>query len=233
MDLQRINFFSRLKAFIENAQVSDMISEEEKQMILYVCDNYQPNSPAIKTADDLRKQFFIDRRFSWSDKNLAYIYYLEEMILQLKFKPGEPISNDAEEILKHLIDANDFGYKYDNIISTQSAMHEMIKIALHAMKLYRKAAVKDTVKIKMEVPPMTEELLIKIFKKVSLQDLSGAEFSYARHGDIWHRSEAYKKDKIVDAIKYEGNNFYMLNNDGSYSLLNPMIDAFKIMFNLV
>ena len=32
------NFFKRLKSFVENVQVSDMASEEEKKMILRVCD---------------------------------------------------------------------------------------------------------------------------------------------------------------------------------------------------
>lgn len=32
------NFFKRLKSFVENVQVNDMPSEEEKEMILYVCD---------------------------------------------------------------------------------------------------------------------------------------------------------------------------------------------------
>lgn len=40
IDLQKINFFDRLKSFVSNVQVNDMMSEEEKGMILHVCDNY-------------------------------------------------------------------------------------------------------------------------------------------------------------------------------------------------
>ena len=32
------NFLKRLKSFVENVQVSDVASEEEKKMILRVCD---------------------------------------------------------------------------------------------------------------------------------------------------------------------------------------------------
>jgi hypothetical protein len=39
-------FWNRLEMFVSNVQVHDMISEEEKQMILSVCKNHKPNTKA-------------------------------------------------------------------------------------------------------------------------------------------------------------------------------------------
>ena len=43
-DLQRINFWQRLKTFVENVQVNDMPSEEEKSMIIHICDKQSNKS---------------------------------------------------------------------------------------------------------------------------------------------------------------------------------------------
>lgn len=37
------NFFERLKLFVSNVQVNDMPSEEEKQMIINVCEHFRKN----------------------------------------------------------------------------------------------------------------------------------------------------------------------------------------------
>ncbi len=37
------NFFERLKSFVSNVQVNDMPSEEEKQMIINVCEYFRKN----------------------------------------------------------------------------------------------------------------------------------------------------------------------------------------------
>jgi hypothetical protein len=37
------NFFERLKSFVSNVQVNDMASEEEKQMIINVCEHFKKN----------------------------------------------------------------------------------------------------------------------------------------------------------------------------------------------
>lgn len=39
MNLKKTNFFKRLKLFVENVQVNDAMSEEEKDFILRACDN--------------------------------------------------------------------------------------------------------------------------------------------------------------------------------------------------
>lgn len=83
---------------------------------------------------------------------------------------------------------------------------------------------------------MTKETLLRVFKKVSLMGLSDCEFEYGdgfnedEHG--WKSIEeglwinAMTGGKVVDAIKWDGNIFWMMNNDGSMSPLNPMMPAF-------
>jgi len=45
MNQQPKNFWQRLKAFIENVEVRDQPGEEEKQMILSVCEGYTKQPP--------------------------------------------------------------------------------------------------------------------------------------------------------------------------------------------
>ncbi len=83
---------------------------------------------------------------------------------------------------------------------------------------------------------MTKEILLKVFKKVSLLDLSECEFEFgdglSEDKDGWKTIEdglwinAMTDGAVVDAIKWDGNIFWMMNNDGSMSPLNPMMSAF-------
>ena len=75
---------------------------------------------------------------------------------------------------------------------------------------------------------MTEKMLIHIFKKVSLYDLSECEFESSNDEDeCW--VNAVKNGTVIDAIYYDGNLFKMMDNGGGFALLNPMCDAFKAM----
>lgn len=76
---------------------------------------------------------------------------------------------------------------------------------------------------------MNQEILIEIFKKVSLFDLSEAQFETFNDLNGHWTINATNGDRVYDAIKYDGNLFWMMNNNGSFSLLNPMIDAFEIL----
>lgn len=55
MELDRINFWKRLESFISNVQVSDMPSEEEKEMILHICKTF-PNTQTFKLEEDQQKK---------------------------------------------------------------------------------------------------------------------------------------------------------------------------------
>ena len=72
---------------------------------------------------------------------------------------------------------------------------------------------------------MTKENLLKVFKGVSLFDLSECEFEYG-DDDLW--INAILNGRVIDAISWDGNIFWMMNNDGSFAPLNPMIEGFKI-----
>lgn len=83
---------------------------------------------------------------------------------------------------------------------------------------------------------MTQETMLRVFKKVSLIDISECEFEYgdglSADSNGWKSIEeglwinAMVGGKVVDAIKWDGNIFWMMNNDGSMSPLNPMMPAF-------
>lgn len=86
---------------------------------------------------------------------------------------------------------------------------------------------------------MTKEDLKTVFSKVSLYDLSNAEFEYGEDGgEKW--LNAHLNGVVFDAIAFNGNVFGMMNNDGTFDQLNPMTDAFHILlkfgfdlFNLI
>lgn len=83
---------------------------------------------------------------------------------------------------------------------------------------------------------MTNKVLLRVFKKVSLIDLSECEFEYGNGDESdkngWTAVEeglwinAMIGGRVVDAIKWDGNIFWMMNNDGSMSPLNPQLPAF-------
>lgn len=75
---------------------------------------------------------------------------------------------------------------------------------------------------------MTKELMIHVFKKVSLLDLSDAFIEY---GFLDHQQycQALFNHVVKDGMTWDGNVFRMMNNDGSFDLLNPMSSAFEAM----
>jgi hypothetical protein len=75
---------------------------------------------------------------------------------------------------------------------------------------------------------MTKELLIHILKSVSLYDLSGYIFEYGSD-DNEHWCNAMDNGRVADAILWDGNIFKMLDNNGDFHPLNPMVSAFEAM----
>lgn len=84
----------------------------------------------------------------------------------------------------------------------------------------------------MEDDKMTEQKLIGILKKVSLFDLSDCVFEFIFDNEDGEMCvNANENGRVVDAIIYDGNIFHMMNNDGGFYPLNPMIDAFKLLIH--
>lgn len=75
---------------------------------------------------------------------------------------------------------------------------------------------------------MTQEILLEVFKKVSLYDLSEATFEHGDEDGEMYINALRGLGSVFDAIKYDGNLFWMMNTGGDFSLLNPMVDAFMI-----
>lgn len=73
---------------------------------------------------------------------------------------------------------------------------------------------------------MTYEALLHVFKQVSLIDLSDCKFEY---GDDGNKKFINAGEPVVDSIMYDGNIFWMMNNDCSFSPLNPMKKAFQAL----
>lgn len=80
---------------------------------------------------------------------------------------------------------------------------------------------------KVEGWVMDKERLIAVFKEVSLFDLSDCEFEYGTEDDVkecW--ANALANGRVIDSISWDGNIFRMMDNDGTFKPLNPMIDGF-------
>jgi hypothetical protein len=75
---------------------------------------------------------------------------------------------------------------------------------------------------------INHEDLLRVFKSVSLLDLSDCRFENGyEQQDIY--INAYAGGRVVDGISFDGNVFKMMNNDGSMSLLNPQFSAYEAL----
>ena len=70
---------------------------------------------------------------------------------------------------------------------------------------------------------MDEQKLIEIFKRVSLWDLSECKFEYEKEDTGNHWCNAELNGRVIDSIIWDGNIFSMMNNNGTFSPLNPML----------
>lgn len=79
---------------------------------------------------------------------------------------------------------------------------------------------------------MNKEKLVHVFKKVSLIDLSECSFEYDIDAEKKHWCNAWRNGAVVDAIIFDGNLFYMMNNNATFDRLNPMWAAYKALADL-
>jgi len=82
MDLNKINFWKRLEMFVENVQVNDAMSEEEKEMIIRIAQSEQKlnianvsGSLPLVSRDELISSLE-DKRLCNMSNLPADIYYL-------------------------------------------------------------------------------------------------------------------------------------------------------------
>lgn len=80
---------------------------------------------------------------------------------------------------------------------------------------------------------ISHDQLLRILRKVSLFDLSDCEFEYSDIGDteFWINALSNGNGTVVDSIKWDGNIFWMMNNGGDFSPLNPMSQAFAVLIS--
>ncbi len=77
--------------------------------------------------------------------------------------------------------------------------------------------------------------IVEILKELSLYNLSGCIFEYGYDGegsdnDFW--GNAYNNDgyqKLIDSITFDGNIFKAMNNDESYSSINPQHETLELL----
>lgn len=72
---------------------------------------------------------------------------------------------------------------------------------------------------------MTEDEAIEVFKMVSLLDLSECQFEFGENYTTW--INANLNGRVIDSINFLGDNIEMMNNDGTYSPLNPIAPVHK------
>lgn len=74
---------------------------------------------------------------------------------------------------------------------------------------------------------LTKEVLIKVIKGVSLFDLSECTFEYDQdETEQW--INALQAGRVIDSIVWDRNIFKMMNNDGSFAPLNPMLKGYEL-----
>jgi hypothetical protein len=108
-------------------------------------------------------------------------------------------------------------YKYVTL-----RMGEGVKAFTHSILFSEPNRVKPILR---PLHDMTEEEAILLFKKVSLFDLSECEFEFGENYSTW--INANFKGRIIDSIKFVGDNVEMMNNDGTFSAINPIHSVFE------
>lgn len=72
---------------------------------------------------------------------------------------------------------------------------------------------------------ITEEEAIEVFKMCSLFDLSECVFEFGENYETWINAE--KDGRVIDAIKFVGDNIEMMNNKDGFSAINPISGVTK------
>lgn len=85
---------------------------------------------------------------------------------------------------------------------------------------------------------MTDGELLEIFKIVSLTDLSDCDFEFGDGDEKW--VNAIYNGYVADSISYSGDTLMCMNNNGTFSPLNPQSTSFQYLlkqgfdlFNLI
>lgn len=74
---------------------------------------------------------------------------------------------------------------------------------------------------------MSADLLVHVFKKVSLLDLTGCVFKVEfEEADNFYFATAISKGNVIDSIQWDGNIFTVPDNSLHFYPLNPMSQAF-------
>jgi hypothetical protein len=77
---------------------------------------------------------------------------------------------------------------------------------------------------------MTQDEFIELFKLCSLFDLSECSFIGTNDKDgVWCNAEY--EGRVIDAIRLVGDYVEMMNNDGTFSGMNPQSKAFKFFIS--
>lgn len=75
---------------------------------------------------------------------------------------------------------------------------------------------------------MTDAEIVGLFKTVSLFDLSECSFNVVNvPNERWANAES--NGRVIDSIKIIGDNVEMMNNDGSFSAINPVSTVFHYL----
>lgn len=80
---------------------------------------------------------------------------------------------------------------------------------------------------------MDRDILLELFKKVSLYDLSECTFEYIDEEGEMCINAKDKNNRVVDSIVYDGNIFHIMVQGEGFQPIKPMIDVFRHLIPLL
>ena len=83
--------------------------------------------------------------------------------------------------------------------------------------------------IEEKIRNMDDKTMEAVIKAVSLIDLSECYFEHGYEDHMKYVNALSPRSIVVDSMQFDGNLFWMMNNSGSFSLLNPMYKAYQVV----
>lgn len=80
---------------------------------------------------------------------------------------------------------------------------------------------------------MDRDILLELFKKVTLYDLSECTFEYIDEEGEMCINAKDKNNRVVDSIIYDGNIFHIMVQGEGFQPIKPMVDVFRQLIPLL
>lgn len=173
---------------------------------------------------------YVQRTYLSAPELWNYVQSLDNYIDSLESPSPQPSKDEVKEwkeselskvYKKMKVDMDRLAELEEKVKQYEKRENAALKLAASNWK--EKQPSKD---VEAAAKDMDNETLLKVFKGVSLFDLSDCEFEYGQDEVSW--INANQGGRVIDAIQWDGNIFLMMNNNCSFSPLNPMRKGYSI-----